>query len=67
VSLLSLKAVISCPSTIIEPLLTKSIPPVTFSNVDFPEPDGPKIAPISPFSRDILTLFKALNLTSPVW
>ena len=40
--------VISFPSNTTVPLVGTSIPDTAYSNVDFPEPEGPMIATISP-------------------
>jgi hypothetical protein len=61
----SLKSLRSRPATLTLPLVTLSIPVMTFRIVDFPLPLGPTIATISPGSTFRWTPRSAGNSTRP--
>jgi hypothetical protein len=65
-NLLSVYFEISSPSIFILPSVGVSIPPIRFSSVDFPAPEGPRITTNSPLSSSKSMFFSALNSLSPI-
>ncbi len=65
--LLRLMVEMSSPSNTIEPLVGESMPPMRFSSVVLPEPDGPRMATNSPRPIARSATWSACTSTSPIW
>ena len=66
VSSCAFSAAMSAPATTTDPPVASSIPPITFSSVVLPDPDGPRMTTNSPGATSSATPRNASTATAPV-